>query len=145
MVEVNTAERVLRTVRDIVLRPFAFATRRTDIEPVAIAERLYADRRQREAAFPDARDLFHDPIWDILLDLFIATENGRMILASGACVGAAVPRSTAFRALLILEARKMVRFEADPRDRQSQCVVLSESARFQMKRYLRSTGPFEVK
>ena len=41
----------------------------------AVAERLYAERRRRDAQFPPG--LFGEPAWDLLLALFIAHEDGR--------------------------------------------------------------------
>ncbi|MEA3032175.1 MAG: hypothetical protein QOH86_191, partial [Sphingomonadales bacterium] len=41
----------------------------------AVAERLYDERRRRDARFPPG--LFGEPAWDLLLALFVAYEDGR--------------------------------------------------------------------
>lgn len=41
---------------------------------LAVAERLFSERRLRDAAFPSG--LFGEPAWDLLLLLFIAREQG---------------------------------------------------------------------
>ena len=45
-------------------------------EPPALtlARTLYAERRRRDRTFPV--DIFGEPSWDILLDLFVAREKG---------------------------------------------------------------------
>jgi len=40
-----------------------------------VAERLYEERRRRDAKFPPG--LFGEPAWDLLLALFVAYEDGR--------------------------------------------------------------------
>lgn len=51
-------------------------------------------RRRREN---DISDLFHDPAWDILLDLYAAMIEGKEISVSSACIASAVPPTTALR------------------------------------------------
>lgn len=48
----------------------------------AMAERLYAQRRARDAFFPS--DLFGEPAWDLLLALFMALQEGRELSAAEA-------------------------------------------------------------
>jgi len=54
---------------------------------LAHAKRLYAARRKRNHAFA-GYDLFGEPCWDILLDLFIAGEERNLIGVSSACIAA---------------------------------------------------------
>jgi hypothetical protein len=63
----------------------------------AMAERLYAQRRARDAHFPS--DLFGEPAWDLLLALFMALQEGRELGAAEAC-GAAGLDPLAGRPLL---------------------------------------------
>ncbi len=79
-----------------------------------LARRLYALRRRRTRHLPE--ELFGEPAWDILLDLFIAAEEGRLIPVTSACIAADVPGTTALRWLTLLEARSMIERRPDPRD-----------------------------
>lgn len=80
----------------------------------AVARELYASRRRRHKFLP--ADLFGEPTWDILLDLYIAAREDRRVPTTSACIGAHVPPTTALRWLRILEARGLVEREDDGRD-----------------------------
>ncbi len=69
--------------------------------PLQRAKEYYRKRRLRERMFGNP-DLFADPAWDILIDLFIASEEGRKISVSSACIASAVPTTTALRWIKIL-------------------------------------------
>jgi DNA-binding transcriptional ArsR family regulator len=90
------------------------AVLRTTEHGLAIARELYTMRRRRGRHLPD--DLFGEPTWDILLDLYLAIGEGRRVPTTSACIGAHVPPTTALRWLRILEARGMVEREDDGRD-----------------------------
>ena len=61
------------------------------------ARNLREGRRRREQIF--GGDLLADPCWDLLLDLFIAAEEGRQLSVAAACLAAPVPGSTALRCI----------------------------------------------
>jgi DNA-binding transcriptional ArsR family regulator len=90
----------------------------------AIARETYAVRRRRHKALP--ADLFGEPTWDILLDLYIAAREDRRVPTTSACIGAHVPPTTALRWLRILEARGLVEREDDGRDGRRTFVRLSD-------------------
>lgn len=52
-------------------------------------------RRRRESHFP--ADLFADPAWDMLLDLYAAHYEQKTVSVSSLCIAAAVPATTALR------------------------------------------------
>lgn len=52
-------------------------------------------RRERDRYF--APQLFADPAWDMLLDLYAAHHEGRLVSVSSLCIAAAVPATTALR------------------------------------------------
>lgn len=106
--------------------------------PSTRALALYRARRARAASFGGHGDLFGEPAWDILLDLFIAREAGRRVSVSSACIAADVPATTALRWLAILERRGLVERRADPIDGRRVYVDLSEDAFTMMKRWLAS-------
>ena len=71
-----------------------------------LAREEYELRRSRQC-FLDG-DLFSEPSWDILLDLFASGIEGRKISVTSSCVASGVPRSTAMRHLTELEERGLV-------------------------------------
>jgi DNA-binding transcriptional ArsR family regulator len=91
---------------------------------LALARHTYALRRRRHKFL--SPDLFGEPTWDILLDLFIAAHEGRRVPTTSACIGAHVPPTTALRWLRILEARGLVEREEDGRDGRRTFVKLSK-------------------
>lgn len=90
---------------------------------LAFARETYSLRRRRDRHLPG--DLFGEPTWDILLDLYVATREGRPVPTTSACIGANVPPTTALRWLRILEARGLVEREDDGRDGRRTFVRLS--------------------
>ncbi|MES2336945.1 MAG: winged helix DNA-binding protein [Pseudomonadota bacterium] len=90
-------------------------------------------RRMRAAHF--AGDLFADPAWDMLLDLFAAELEHRRVSVSSLCIAAAVPGTTALRWIgSMVEAGLFERY-ADPHDRRRAYISLSATARDGMQRY----------
>ena len=101
---------------------------------LALARELYVSRRRRERFL--ASDLFGEPTWDILLDLYVAARENRRVPTTSACIGANVPPTTALRWLRILEARGLVEREDDGRDGRRTFVHLSARGVEAMERYL---------
>lgn len=100
-----------------------------------LARRLLAER-ERVTRFLDP-DLFADPAYDILLDLFACGEEGRPVsMSSSACV-ARVARTTALRWVRLLELRGLIERYADEVDRRSTLLRLTDSARQSLMAYLR--------
>jgi DNA-binding MarR family transcriptional regulator len=73
---------------------------------LALARMIYKARRGR-AEFFNA-DLFADPAWDILLELFIAELCGKQTSSTRLCMAAAVPPTTASRYVAHLETVGLV-------------------------------------
>lgn len=90
---------------------------------LAFARESYVVRRRCDRYLPG--DLFGEPTWDILLDLYVATRENRPVPTTSACIGANVPPTTALRWLRILEARGLVEREEDCRDGRRTFVRLS--------------------
>lgn len=80
-----------------------------------LARQAYADRRRRAKLFEN-EDLFGEPAWDILLDLFIAAKERRRVSVTSACIGSAVPSTTALRWISLLEREDLLLREADTAD-----------------------------
>ncbi len=62
---------------------------------------VHASRVRRDRHFPPK--LFGEPAWDILLDLFANSVEGKRISISSACLAANVPHTTALRYIRELE------------------------------------------
>jgi hypothetical protein len=82
-----------------------------------LAERIYRSRRDRERVFND--DIFADPAWDLLLDLFVRSARNEQVSISSACHAASVPEATALRYLKALTEKKYVERISHPNDKRS--------------------------
>ncbi|WP_371815547.1 MarR family transcriptional regulator [Erythrobacter sp. JK5] len=106
---------------------------------LAIARRTYAVRRQRAAIFGSS-ELFGEPAWDILLDLFIAQAEGKTVSVSSACIGSAAPPTTGLRWLGVLADQGLVLREQDADDQRRVLVRLTERGIAAMEQYFASAG-----
>ncbi|BEU99520.1 MarR family transcriptional regulator [Novosphingobium olei] len=104
---------------------------------LGIAKKLYRDRRRRAEMF-DA-DLFGEPAWDMLLDLFIAACEDRQVSTTSACIGANVPVATGLRWIQLLENQGLIARRADPRDARRVWISLTASARRRLRTYFASS------
>ena len=96
---------------------------------------LIRARRHRARYLP--AELFAEPAWDILLDLFRAELAQERIAVSSACVAADVPPTTGLRWLKALVHQGLVIRQCDMRDARRNFVVLSPDASQALRRYFR--------
>jgi hypothetical protein len=101
--------------------------------PSAPVRRLLRQRRMREQFFPT--DLFADPAWDMLLDLYAARLEGHMVAVSSLCIAAAVPATTALRWIKTMTDSGLFERQADPRDGRRIFIALAPAAADAMDRY----------
>jgi hypothetical protein len=101
---------------------------------LALARKAYALRRKRTAIFGNA-ELFGEPAWDILLDLFIAQAEGKSVSVSSACIGSAAPATTGLRWLGVLADEGLVVRENDAEDQRRVLVRLTARGLSAMERY----------
>jgi hypothetical protein len=101
----------------------------------SLARHAYALRRQRAAIFGSA-ELFGEPAWDILLDLYIAHAEGKQVSVSSACIGSGSPPTTGLRWLTVLADKGLIAREADDRDHRRIMVRLTEAGIAAMERFL---------
>ena len=99
------------------------------------AKQVYRNRRRREQVFGDA-SLFGEPAWDIMLDLYVAAAQDKRIAVTSACIGSAVPATTALRWIKILEDRGLIEREVDEVDARRTFVRLSPKGCVLMEEYL---------
>jgi hypothetical protein len=92
----------------------------------AWADRLYAERRRRDALFPDG--LFGEPAWDLLLAMFTAREKGQAMILCKAYKAAGVSDTTGRRLLDRMEADGLITRRRAPRSRKMRIVELTDLA-----------------
>lgn len=88
--------------------------------------------RRTRSHFLDG-DLFADPAWDMLLDLFAARLEGCRVSVSSLCGAADVPPTTALRWISGLQARGYVRRVPDEQDARRIFVELTDATAEKMQ------------
>ena len=90
-------------------------------------------RRLRDELFDS--ELFADPAWDMLLDLYAARLDRSRVSVSSLCIAAAVPATTALRWIKTLTETGLFERKADQHDARRIFVQLSDDATTAMHRY----------
>lgn len=93
-------------------------------------------RRNRDQFFEG--ELFADPAWDILLELYAARLGQQKISVGSLCLGAAVPGTTALRWISMLESKGLIERRADPMDGRRFYLSLSSSGLNAMASYFKT-------
>ena len=104
-----------------------------------MARTAYAKRRKRTSIFGDS-ELFGEPGWDILLDLYIAQVEEKPVSVSSACIGSASPPTTGLRWLGVLTEQGLIAREHDPLDQRRVLVRLTDKALDAMDTYFASSA-----
>ncbi|MEP3051314.1 MAG: MarR family transcriptional regulator [Erythrobacter sp.] len=99
-----------------------------------LARNAYEVRRIRGRIFGQP-ELFGEPAWDILLDLYVAHADGKRVSVSSACIGSASPPTTGLRWLGILSDQGLVLREHDPEDQRRVLVRLTDAGIDAMDQY----------
>lgn len=84
-------------------------------------------------------DLFTNPAWDIMLELYTAALAQQRVSVSKCCVAANVPATTGLRHLSFLSERGLIVRCPDPLDRRRIFVSLSETGEAAMRSFLDAT------
>jgi hypothetical protein len=100
-----------------------------------LAQEEFELRRSRHCFLDD--DLFGEPAWDILLELFIAKAGGKETMVKNCWLASGVPRSTALRYLAELEERSLVYKYGSETDGRVSCYMLTLSGEAQVRQALR--------
>jgi hypothetical protein len=90
-------------------------------------------RRARARYFPE--DLFAEPAWDMLLDLFRCELRGRRLSTSDLCLGAGVPGTTALRWISAMVQKGVLIREPDRFDGRRVFIKLAPDASAALRRY----------
>jgi DNA-binding MarR family transcriptional regulator len=112
-----------------------FPERKVAIETV----RSFIQARRLRSQFFDG-ELFADPAWDMLLDLFHAEIAQRRVPVSSLCIAAAVPATTALRWITTMTDAGLFRRRADPYDGRRVFVELAPEASKAMRGYFNEIG-----
>lgn len=86
-------------------------------------------------------DLFNDPAWNILLDLYAARIEGNDVYVSSLCIAAEVPVTTALRWVTVLVEQGWLDREHDKLDRRRHIVRLNDRAVEAMHAYFAEALP----
>lgn len=101
-----------------------------------LVKRLYGIRRLRDQVFGGTAEVFRDPAWDLMLDLFAARLEGRRTSISSAALVACIPQTTAIRLVDHLVARGMLRRIPDEHDGRRCFLELTPDAEERMCSFL---------
>lgn len=104
----------------------------------ALIRRVQEARKIRAAFFGE--DLFGDPAWDILLELYACELSQQRISVSSASAAAGVPATTALRWMAVLEEKNLIARDKDPFDARRVWVSLSSHGKMLMDGYLTETS-----
>lgn len=101
-----------------------------------LASALIAERRQRDAIFGE--QMFGEPGWDMLLDLYVAQWHMRPVSTTSLCIASCVPPTTALRWIKRLTDQGWIERYEDKADRRRIYVRLSHVATGKMDQLLSS-------
>lgn len=101
------------------------------------ARRYLQQRGLRRAAF--GADVFREPAWDIMLDLYCSLREGVKVSIMDACVASGVPSTTGLRYLARLVETGLVIRRHDEDDARRTLVELSSTAAAQIEAWLHAT------
>jgi len=101
--------------------------------PGPLVRAIQAARRRRDALF--APELFADPAWDMLLELYALHLEQRRVSVSSLCIAAYVPPTTALRWVAKLEEEGLASRTEDATDGRRTWIELSEEGIERMQRY----------
>jgi hypothetical protein len=93
---------------------------------LAVAKWVYWSRGLRPATL--ACDMFGEPAWDLLLDLYIREKTGSRSSVTSACIGSRVPHTTALRHITALSKAGWVVRIPDEGDKRRFWLALSPTA-----------------
>lgn len=99
-----------------------YASKESDCRRLTTAKALLSGRRRRAKSFAGLR--FYEPVWDMILELYVATHEQRVLPVSRLCELSGGSTTTALRHLEHMEALGYIRRAEDPRDRRRLLVTM---------------------
>jgi hypothetical protein len=128
----SEVDRIAAALREISEAEHTASGPSASISAAAIKQMIW-ERRERERFFDP--QLFADPAWDMLLDLFLGELEHRSICVSSLCIAAATPPTTALRWIGNMTDAGLFERYPDPTDKRRHFLRLSEDARRAMHGY----------
>ena len=101
--------------------------------PDRLVRAVQTARRRRDALF--SPDLFADPAWDMLLELYALHLEEKRVSVSSLCIAAYVPATTALRWVSKLEEEGLAVRSEDTTDGRRSWIELSPEGIERMRRY----------
>lgn len=133
-IESFTANEIREKLTEALSLVDSFSTKPAQFRPTeAQIRNVIRDRRLRSRFF--SAELFADPAWDMLLDLYAADLGQHQVSVSSVCHAADVPTTTALRWLSTLEKAGLIIRSNDPFDARRVFVKLSENGLASMDAY----------
>jgi DNA-binding MarR family transcriptional regulator len=133
----NEVSRIAGTLARLSTQPQALADHTTsDVIPEVSAEEVRAvirARRLRTRYFSD--ELFADPAWDMMLELFRAELAQQRISISSLCMASAVPQTTALRWINTMVRSGLLCRHSDPVDGRRIFIELAPDTKEALRRY----------
>lgn len=105
-----------------------------DLRRMVIAQWLSWSRQIRPGE--EIQSLYGEPVWDMLLDLYINEKMSKAISVSSLCHGANVPNTTGLRYIAALEKLGWIRRTPDEADRRRVWINLLPEALEKMDNYV---------
>lgn len=107
-----------------------------------LAKSLYLERSRRAQFFPG--ELFGEPSWDILLDLFVGSRENEPRSVKAVCIASHCADATALRYIEQLIAEGLVVRTRDTLDNRRKFLSLSAAGYRRMTRYLSAIAGVEA-
>ena len=107
-----------------------------NVDPLKSAQDIYLIRRKRSQIFHV--DLFGEPAWDILLDLYISEKTGKLVAITDACLAACVPLTTALRHVSLLCDAGIAFKVSDSRDKRRHFLRLTPRTSLELDQFFTS-------
>jgi len=104
------------------------------VDALVYARQMIAERYRRYHYFDG--QLFSDPAWDIMLELFVAGLEEREVAVTNLCVSSNVPDTTVLRWIRTLSQEGIVTRRKDKVDKRRVLVELTRPAAVAMARYV---------
>lgn len=105
-----------------------------EIDRARLVKEILRARRRREKVF--GGDLFGEPAWDILLELYAAQQAQQKLSVSSLCYVSAVPATTALRWIQRLETDGWLERTDDPLDGRRHWMELTDRASETMRKFV---------
>lgn len=102
-----------------------------------VALATIANRRSRAEHFHH-HDIFGEPAWDMLLDLYVHQVRRQRVSKKSAAIGSNVAPTTALRWMNALKEENLIKYEDDQFDHRRKFVYLTKLGFSTMTKYLNS-------